>query len=223
VGDGVGPSTQKIAAKEAQERELNVTQDRAATQGGNLFDKAPSRPSSNIESSDDSDTDSDSDSDSSDEENKDDDDDAAKKAAKKIRKAKKKKAKKMEKKFLKKMIKKEQAKHAPTGYYKGPYHYTQILGNNPNDKFYFIHLGKPPHFDGKDYPKWAYDMQMHLYGLHPSLWKIVCICVTIPAEDEATTLEHEQDLHHNVQAARVMTSSLSAQEFNKVHMSKLPT
>jgi hypothetical protein len=53
-------------------------------------------------------------------------------------------------------------------------------------------LGKPPHFDGKDYPKWAYDMQMHLYGLHPSLWKIVVVGVTIPAEGEALTIEHEK-------------------------------
>jgi hypothetical protein len=77
-------------------------------------------------------------------------------------------------------------------------------------------LGKPPHFDGKDYPKWAYDMQMHLYGLHPSLWKIVVVGVTIPAEGEALTIEHEQDLHRNVQATRVIMGSLCAQEFNKV-------
>jgi hypothetical protein len=59
-------------------------------------------------------------------------------------------------------------------------------------------------------------MQMHLYGLHPSLWKIVCIGVTIPAEGEVPTIEHEQDLHRNVQATRVITGSLRAQEFNKV-------
>ena len=57
---------------------------------------------------------------------------------------------------------------------------------------------------------------MHLYGLHPSLWKIVVVGVTIPAEGEALTLEHEQDLHRNVQATRVITGSLCAQEFNKV-------
>jgi hypothetical protein len=77
-------------------------------------------------------------------------------------------------------------------------------------------LGKPSHFDGKDYPKWAYDMQMHLYRLHPSLWKIVVVGVTISAEGEALTLEHEQDLHHNVQAIRVIMRSLCSQEFNKV-------
>jgi hypothetical protein len=57
---------------------------------------------------------------------------------------------------------------------------------------------------------------MHLYGFHPSLWKIVVVGVTIPAEGEALRIEHEQDLHRNVQAMRVITGSLCAQKFNKV-------
>jgi hypothetical protein len=87
-----------------------------------------------------------------------------------------------------KMIKKEQAKYTHSSYYKVPHNYAQILGNNSNQKFYSVHLGKPPHFDGKDYPKWAYDMQMHLYGLHPSLWKIVVVGVSIPTEGEPSQL-----------------------------------
>jgi hypothetical protein len=166
--------------------------------------------------SDDSSSDSDSDSHSSDEDVKD-GDDAARKAAKKRRKAKrKKKAKKMAKKLLKKMIKKEQAKYTHSGFHEVPHNYAQFLGNHSNKKFYSVHLGKPPHFDGKDYPQWAYDMQMHLYRLHPSLWKIVVVGVTIPAEGEALTLEHEKDLYRNVQETRVITGSLCAQEFNKV-------
>jgi hypothetical protein len=98
--------------------------------------------------------------------------------AKKRRKAKKKKAKKLAKKLLKKMIKNEQAKYTHSGYYEVPHNYAQIPSNNSNEKFYSVHLGMPPHFDGKDYPKWAYDMQIHLYGLHPSLWKIVVVGVS---------------------------------------------
>jgi hypothetical protein len=206
-GNGSNPTAEKIAVKEAQERELKVAQVR------DLTDKAPSRTPSNVDSFDDSSSDSDSDldSNSSDEDVKD-DDNAAKKAAKKRRKAKKKKkAKKMAKKLLKKMIKKKQAKYTHSGFYEVPHNYAQIPGNNSNDKFYSVHLGKPPHFNGKDYPKWAYDMQMHLYGLHPSLWKIVVVRVTIPAEGEAFMIEHEQDLHRNVQATRVITGSLCAQ------------
>jgi hypothetical protein len=151
---GSNPTTEEIAAKEAQERELK------SAQVGDLIDKAPSRTPSNVDSYDNSssDYDSDSDSDSSGEDVKD-DDNAAKKAAKKRRKAKKKKkAKKMAKKLLKKMIKKEQAKYTHSGFYEVPHNYAQIPSNNSNDKFYSVHLGKPPHFDGKDYPKWAYDM-----------------------------------------------------------------
>jgi hypothetical protein len=210
LGSRDNQSAEEITAKEAQKRGLKEAQ------AGDLTGKAASRTPSNIESSDESSSDSDSDSDSSDEDVKD-DDDAARKVAKKRRKAKKKKkAKKMAKKLLKKMIKKEQAKYTHYGYYEVPHHYTQFPGNNSNNKFYTVHLGKPPHFDGKVYPKWAYDMQMHLYGLHPTLWTIVIVDVTIPAEGEALTLEHEQDLHRNVQATRVITGSLCAQELNKV-------
>jgi hypothetical protein len=170
-GIGSNPTAEEIAAKEAQERELK------AAQVSDLIDKAPSRTPSNVDSTDDSS----SDSDSSDEDVKG-DDNAAKKAAKKRRKAKKKKkAKKMAKKLLKKIIKKEQAKYTHSGFYEVPHNYAQIPGNNSNDKFYSVHLGKPPHFDGKDYPKWAYDRKMHLYGLHLSLWKIVVVGVTIPS------------------------------------------
>jgi hypothetical protein len=44
----------------------------------------------------------------------------------------------------------------------------------------------------------------------------VVVGVTIPAEGEALTIEHEQDLHRNMQATWVITGSLCAQEFNKV-------
>jgi hypothetical protein len=44
----------------------------------------------------------------------------------------------------------------------------------------------------------------------------VVVGVTIPAEGEALTIEHEQDHHRNVQATRVITGSLCAHEFNKV-------
>jgi hypothetical protein len=156
--NGSNPTAEEIAAKEAQERELK------AAQVDDLTGKAPRYTPSNIESSDDSSSDSDSHSDSSDEDVKD-GDDPTKKAAKNKRKAKKKKkAVKMAKKLLMKMIKKEQAKYTHSGFYEVPHNYEQIPGNNSNEKFYSVHLGKPPHFDGKDYPKWGYDMQMHCCG-----------------------------------------------------------
>jgi hypothetical protein len=59
-------------------------------------------------------------------------------------------------------------------------------------------------------------MKIHLYGLHPSLWKIMCLGVTIPTEGDVQTIEHEQDLHRNVQVTRVITGSLCAHEFKRV-------
>jgi hypothetical protein len=211
-GGGSNPTAEEIDAKKSQERELKEAQ------VGDITGKAPSRTPSNIESSDDSSSDSDSDCHSSDEDVKD-GDDTTSKAAKKRRKAKKKKkAKKMAKKLLKKMIKQEQAKYTHSDFNEVPHNYAQFPGNHPNEKFYSVHLGKPPHFDGKDYSKWADDMQMHLYGLHPSVWKIVCVGVTISTEGEVPTIDHEQDLHCNVQATRVITGSLCAQELSVLRL-----
>jgi len=58
-------------------------------------------------------------------------------------------------------------------------------------------------------------MKMHLYGLHPSVWEVVCVGVTPPVNG-VPTAEQAQDYFRNVQAVRVMTSSLCIQEFNKV-------
>jgi hypothetical protein len=76
-------------------------------------------------------------------------------------------------------------------------------------------LGKPPFFGGTDYPKWSYDMKMHLYGLHPSIWEVVVVGVT-PPTNGVPTAEQAQDYFRNTQAVRIITSSLCAQEFNKV-------
>ena len=56
---------------------------------------------------------------------------------------------------------------------------------------------------------------MHLYGLHPSVWEVVCVGVTPPVNG-VPTAEQAQDYFRNAQAVRVMTSSLCIQEFNKV-------
>jgi hypothetical protein len=56
---------------------------------------------------------------------------------------------------------------------------------------------------------------MHLYGLHPSIWEVVVLGVT-PPKNDVTMAEEAQDYFRNVQVVRVITSSLSAQEFNKV-------
>jgi hypothetical protein len=76
-------------------------------------------------------------------------------------------------------------------------------------------LGKPLFFDGTDYPKWSFDIKMHLYRLHPSIWEVVVVGVT-SLRNAVPTAEQAQDYFHNAQAVRFITSSLCAQEFNKI-------
>ena len=85
-----------------------------------------------------------------------------------------------------------------------------------SSQFQSIHLGRAPYFNGMDYPKWAFDMKMHLYRLHPSVREVVCVGVTPPVNG-VPTAEQAQDYFCNVQAVRVITGSLCIQEFNKVH------
>ena len=47
-----------------------------------------------------------------------------------------------------------------------------------NLSFSTVSMGKPPDFDGTDYARWSEDMQVHLYGLNPHLWTIVCRCAS---------------------------------------------
>jgi hypothetical protein len=44
---------------------------------------------------------------------------------------------------------------------------------NSNAHLLSIPLGKPPHFGGEDYSFWSHKMRIHLFSLHPTIWKIV--------------------------------------------------
>uniref|UniRef100_K3ZMI5 CCHC-type domain-containing protein n=1 Tax=Setaria italica TaxID=4555 RepID=K3ZMI5_SETIT len=118
-------------------------------------------------------------------------------------------------KLMKKRIKEESDKHPFFGYHQVPSNYPPPSSQYPSSQFQSVHLGKPPYFDGTDYPKWAYDMKMHLYGLQPSIWEVVVVGVT-PPKNGIPMAEQAQDYFRNAQAVRVITGSLCAQEFNKV-------
>jgi hypothetical protein len=66
----------------------------------------------------------------------------------------------------------------------------------------------PPCFDGLDYTKWKYSMNMHLISLNPSVWTVVCANVDSPKENEVPDFEQLQQIHHNAQASSVLLSSL---------------
>ena len=94
------------------------------------------------------------------------------------------------------------------------YETSNFQSSNPS--FSTVPMGKPPHFNGTDYVRWSEDMQVHLFGLNPHLWTIVCVGVPQLGEDEVATPEHEHDMFRNAQVVRVIRSSLCTIEYNKV-------
>ena len=77
------------------------------------------------------------------------------------------KIEKKARKLMKKRIKEAKEKHPFFGMHQAPHNYEQQQYSS--SQFQSIHLGRAPYFDGTDYSKWAFDMKMHLYGLHPSV------------------------------------------------------
>jgi hypothetical protein len=87
-------------------------------------------------------------------------------------------------KLMRKILKEESEKHPFFGLQQVPHNYAQ--SQYPTSQFQSVHLEKPSFFDGTDYPKWSYDMKMHLYGLHLSIWEVVVVSVTPPTNGVAT-------------------------------------
>ena len=80
----------------------------------------------------------------------------------------------------------------------------------------YVNLGKPPHFVGTGYITWRHKMQVHLIGISLALWKIVCVGVNIPNEDEPITQDQEFEIQRNMQAASIILGSLCQEEFDRV-------
>jgi len=113
-------------------------------------------------------------------------------------------------------MKKESEKKDQQGFHSISHTYDSSNFQSSNLSFSTVPMGKPPHFDGTDFACWSDDMQVHLYGLNPHLWTIVCVGVPQLGEGEVVNPEHEHDLFCNAQAVRVIKSSLYTMEYNKV-------
>ena len=109
----------------------------------------------------------------------------------------KEKIEKKAKKLMKQRIKKEKEKHPFFGMHQVPHNYEQQAYSS--SQFQSNHLGRASYFDGMDYPKWAFDMKMHLYGLHPLVWEVVCVGVTPPVNGMPTA-EQAQEYFRKAQA-----------------------
>ena len=92
-------------------------------------------------------------------------------------KIKKKMNERVEKKALalfNERMKLENEKKNQQGFHTMSHIYETSNFQSSNLSFSTVPMGKPPHFDGTDYARWSEDMQVHLYGLNPHLWTIVC-------------------------------------------------
>jgi hypothetical protein len=85
---------------------------------------------------------------------------------------------------------------------------------NSNAQLLSIPLGKPPHFDGEDYSFWSHKMCIHLFSLHPSIWKIVENGMHFDSTDNHVFINEQ--MHKNAQATYVLLASLCKDEYNKV-------
>ena len=73
----------------------------------------------------------------------------------------------------------EKKKKIQQGYNSVSHAYETSQSSNPsNISFSTVPMDKPPPFDGTDYARWSEDMQVHLYGLNPHLWTVVCRCAS---------------------------------------------
>jgi len=87
----------------------------------------------------------------------------------------------------------------------------------PSMHFNSLNVGKAPRIDGISYTEWVYRMKMHLVSLHPRLWEIVDVGITLPDTGREMTPKEAQDLYHNAQATSIILSCLNPDEFNKVN------
>jgi hypothetical protein len=77
--------------------------------------------------------------------------------------------------------------------------------------------GKPPFFDGTNYPYWKIHVSAHLQGIDWLVREIYEDATYIVLESRARVTQDQKDLHNaNNRARVVLFSSLSLQEFERV-------
>ena len=75
--------------------------------------------------------------------------------------------------------------------------------------------GKPPFFDGTNYPYWKIRMSTHLQGIDWKVWTI-CENVNYIVIDARNTQDQIYQHNTNSKAHSVLFSSLSLSEFERV-------
>jgi hypothetical protein len=78
------------------------------------------------------------------------------------------------------------------------------------------HIGKIPQFDGTGYSKWKNSMEEYLMAVNPALWTIVNRGITFPSGHATLTQDQANEIQRNYQAIRIIKSSLTSKEYDKV-------
>jgi hypothetical protein len=78
-----------------------------------------------------------------------------------------------------------------------------------------VHIGKQPHFDGKNYDYWKIRMSMHLKAMGGKIWPIVRDGFVVLKQDEPSPSDNENVLT-NDQAMNVFFDALDINEFNHI-------
>jgi hypothetical protein len=107
-------------------------------------------------------------------------------------------------------------RHERKKYSKMPLRYPHIPKHAP---LLSVPLGKPPVFEGEDYSMWSARMKGHLTSLHKSIWEVVEYGAQVPqvGDKDYDSDEADQIRHFNSQATTILLTSLSREEYNKVH------
>jgi hypothetical protein len=79
-----------------------------------------------------------------------------------------------------------------------------------------IPVGKALYFDGTCYNQWNNCIKNYLYSISSEVWQVVCDGVDFLDDDEQSTPDQLQKIHHNAQAIFILTSSIDKKEFNRV-------
>jgi hypothetical protein len=91
--------------------------------------------------------------------------------------------------------------------------YSRLSFNHPSGS---SHIGKIPKFDGTNYSKWKNSMEEYLMAVNPALWTIVNRGITFLSGDATLTQDQANEIQRNHQAIRIIKSSLTSEEYDKV-------
>jgi hypothetical protein len=105
------------------------------------------------------------------------------------------------------------ARRPSRDYTRTSFDYSRLSFNHPSGS---SHIGKIPQFDGTGYSKWKNSKEEYLTVVNPALWTIVNRGIIFPSGDAMLTQEQANEIQRNYQAIRIIKSSVTSEEYDKV-------